>query len=67
MGVTQEDGTVVSRDAEHSTYTVATPTPEEAAFPPSGPAVEQTLAVPTESVGTRASAPAKTTTPKKDA
>ena len=44
-----EDGTgFVSRDAQHSTYAPATPTPEEEAFPPAGPGTEQTLGKPSE-------------------
>jgi len=48
-----EDGTgFVSRDAQHSTYAPATPTPEEEAFPPNGPGTEQTLGKPAEVGGT---------------
>ena len=54
-----EDGTgFVSRDAQHSTYAPATPTPEEEAYPPSGPGTEQTLNKPAEAPAGRASKPA---------
>jgi hypothetical protein len=59
MGVIAEDGTTVSRDAQHATYAPAAED-KDAGYPPPGPGVEQTLGVPTESGTTSSTRSSKT-------